>query len=224
MAKIKALVLLSGGLDSVYNLYQAHQDWPGQVATLYFDYGQRAERRELAAAKYFTQDLKVSLQTINISNLFSLDKSSLIAADNEIPTDAVNIDNLEASQASAKSVWVANRNGVFLNVGACLAESMGAELLIPGFNAEEAQTFPDNSVEYIAKMNECLKMSTSNGVQIHCFSQEMNKTEIVRKAVDLGVNLDRLWSCYHQGEEQCGRCESCQRLDRAIAGSNKYGN
>lgn len=214
--KTHAIVLLSGGLDSVYNLYAAHQKWGDQVSALLFNYGQRAWKSEKRAAQYFLDDLKLSSQVIDISNLFSFDKSSLTSNEKSVPTDEVNINSMEASKQSAEKVWVSNRNGVFLNVGACLAESLGAQYIIPGFNAEEAATFPDNSVEYIEKMNSCFKMSTSNGVQIQCFSQSMNKKEIVKESRLLGVSLQKIWSCYHGGEEICGRCESCQRFLRAV--------
>lgn len=222
MSKIKALVLLSGGLDSVYNLYEVHNRWPGQVSALFFTYGQRALVPERSAAQHFAQDLRIDLQDIDISSLFKMDSSALTSIQTEVPTDGVNIESLEASKESMKSVWVANRNGVFLNVGACLAEIMGADLVVPGFNAEEAQTFPDNSVEYIHKMNECLKMSTRNQVQIECFSQDLNKSQIVKKARELDVDLSRLWSCYHAGDRPCGRCESCQRLARATGQEISY--
>lgn len=213
--EIKAVVLLSGGLDSVFNLYEANRRWPGQVLALNINYGQRAYESEKRAAQYFADDLKLPVQVLDLSSVFSFDKSSLTSDEKEVPTDSVDIASAEASQESAKKVWVSNRNGVLLNVAACLAESLGASIVIPGFNAEEAATFPDNSVEYIEKMNASLKMSTSNAVQIQCFSQEMDKAEIVSACLQLGVDLDSIWSCYFPGEKPCGKCESCQRLKRA---------
>lgn len=210
----QALVLLSGGLDSVYNLYAAHEKWPGGVSALFFGYGQRAYKQEFRAAQYFSRGLKVPLQDADISNIFDGDRSSLTSS-RDVPMDEVNIESLEASQVSAQAVWVANRNGVFLNVAACFAEKQGIPTIVPGFNREEAQTFPDNSEEYIDKMNACLKLSTATGVQIHCFSQKMEKSEIIREAKSLGADLSRIWSCYHSGGTQCGRCESCQRYQRA---------
>ena len=211
----KAVVLLSGGLDSVYNLYASEKKWPNQVRALLFNYGQRAWENEKKAATDFSQSLNIPLQVIDIKSLFSEDKSSLTSS-SSVPTDEVNIDDLRASQASAKKVWVSNRNGVFLNIGACFAEKWQADYVVPGFNAEEAVTFPDNSEEYIEKMNACLKLSTSNGVQIHCFSQKMEKVSIMREALKLGVDPEKIWSCYYNGAKICERCESCQRFLRAL--------
>ncbi len=218
-ATCKAVVLLSGGLDSVYNLYASEKSWPGQVRALLFNYGQRAWESEKKAATDFSQDLNISLEVVDITSLFSEDKSSLTSS-LDVPTDEVNIDDLEASRASAEKVWVSNRNGVFLNIGACFAEKWGADFVVPGFNAEEAVTFPDNSEEYIEKMNACLKLSTSNGVQIHCFSQKMQKVEIMEEALKLGVDAQKIWSCYYNGDKICGRCESCQRFLRALKAQN----
>lgn len=212
--KAKALVLLSGGLDSVYNLYRSCEEWSGEVEALFFNYGQRAYEAELKAAKKLSGYLKVSLQVIDIKHIFKGDKGAL-TGEREVPTETVDIDSLEASEKSAELVWVANRNGVFLNIAACVAEKKDIPFIVPGFNAEEAATFPDNSQDYIDKMNACLKFSTANQVQIQCFSQAMNKTEIVKDCLRLDVSMDEIWSCYYPGENICGKCESCQRFLRA---------
>lgn len=212
---IKAVVLLSGGLDSVYNLYVAQQKWPEQVLALTLNYGQKAWLSEKKTVKSLCDHLKVPVQILDISSVFENDPSSLTSDIHHIPTAEVNIENEEASKNSARLVWVSNRNGVLLNVAACVAEKLGSSYIIPGFNAEEAATFPDNSVEYIEKMNACLKLSTSNGVQIQCFSQSMNKNEIAQGLIDLGGDLHNLWSCYFSGDQPCGECESCQRFHRA---------
>ncbi len=212
----RAIVLLSGGLDSVFNLYRACEQWPGQVQALSIHYGQRAWPQELNAAQFFAQELQVPLQTLDLTALFANDPSSLTSDDQMVPTDDVDIESLEASQRTAKPVWVSNRNGVLLNVAACQAEMLGADRIVPGFNAEEAATFPDNSIDYIEKMNACLRLSTSNQVQIHCFSQSMQKSEIAKSLVEKGVAMEEIWSCYFAGEEICGKCESCQRFSRAL--------
>lgn len=213
----KALVLLSGGLDSVYNLYMAHQKWPGQVEALFFDYGQKAAHREKEAASFFCGSLDVSLQFLDLKSVFKGGASALISGENQVPTDQVDINSLEKSQQSAEKVWVANRNGVFLNIGACWAEMKKAQFVVPGFNKEEAQTFPDNSQDYIQVLNASFKLSTQNGVQVYCFSHDMDKTQIYGSLAAMGASMEKIWACYHGGEEICGQCESCQRFLRAKA-------
>lgn len=216
---VNAVILLSGGLDSTVNLYAANEKWADAVLALTFNYGQKAFEKEKAAALSFCRDLDIPLKVMDLSSIFSFDKSALTTDQKVIPTDTVNIESLEASKESAKNVWVSNRNGVLLNVAACVAESLGAKYIVPGFNKEEAATFPDNSVEYIEKMNECLKFSTSNAVEVFCFTQDMDKTEIMKKAFALNVPTDRIWPCYYAGENRCGHCESCKRFDRALKGA-----
>ncbi len=178
------------------------------------NYGQKAWKNEQAAALKVCEQLQVPLQVMDVSNIFLGERSALISRA-DIPTDEVDIESHSASLKSKEKVWVANRNGVLLNVAACVAEKKQAAWIIPGFNAEEASTFPDNSVEYIEKMNACLKLSTANAVQVKCFSQDMVKEEILKDLVQLGGDIDNIWSCYYAGEKICGKCESCQRFLRA---------
>ncbi len=212
----KAIVLLSGGLDSVFNLYKACELWPGEVAALSINYGQRAWPSEERAAKHFSEELQVPLQSLQLAEIFIGDRSSLTSMEQEVPTQQVDIESLARSQQTAQKVWVSNRNGVLLNVAACRAEMIGAQWIVPGFNAEEAATFPDNSVDFIEKMNACLQLSTANGVQIRCFSQTLYKAEMAQYLVEKGVAMEQVWSCYFAGEQPCQKCESCQRFRRAL--------
>lgn len=212
---IESLVLLSGGLDSVYNLYAAHQKWPGRTAALLVNYGQKAWLKEKQAAEFFAKDLGVKLYFLDMVPLFQWSSNALTSQEKPVPTTEVDIEDLSASQQSAQKVWVSNRNGVFLNIAASLAESLKASYIVPGFNAEEAQTFPDNSYDYIEKMNACLRLSTANGVQVFCFTHAMDKEEIIKKSLGLGIKIDKIWPCYFGEEKICGKCESCQRFLRA---------
>ncbi len=213
MTDIQALVLISGGLDSVYNLYEACKKWPDEVMGLLFNYGQKAWDSEKQAARFFAGDRHIPLEIMDISTIFRGASSTLISP-KPIPKN-VNIANYEASRQSAQKVWVSNRNGVFLNAAACLAETLEIPLIIPGFNREEASTFPDNSEEYIRRVNACLQLSTSNGIRVHCFSSHLNKSQIMEKSLKLEINMDKVWSCYDSGQEICGSCESCRRFLRA---------
>ena len=210
----QAVVLLSGGLDSVFNLYKAREKWGHEILSLCLNYGQKAWSQEFKAAQYFCDQLNLSLQALDVKDVF-LGSSSSLTSHAPIPTEEVDINSLEASEKTAEKVWVPNRNGVLLNIAACLAESHGASFIVPGFNSEEAATFPDNSVEYIEKMNACLKLSTANGVQVKCFSQDMHKAEMVVQMKAWNIDRDKIWSCYKDGDRPCEQCESCQRFQRA---------
>jgi 7-cyano-7-deazaguanine synthase len=215
----KAVVLLSAGLDSTYNLWRA-KDQMDVVLALTFDYGHRAALREIDRSKQQCDLLNIEHQTVNLPWFSSLNASALIDRQLSIPRDGdVSIDDLGQSQVTAKAVWVPNRNGIFLNIAAGFAEQRGAGWIIPGFNAEEAATFPDNSKPYMDALSNSLFYSTANHVKVMSFSDAMNKTEIMMDALALGVRLDLVWSCYYGDVDPCGRCESCQRFLRAARSS-----
>jgi 7-cyano-7-deazaguanine synthase len=121
-----------------------------------------------------------------------------------------------AGTESMKAVWVANRNGVFLNVAAAFAESMGESRVFVGFNLEEAATFPDNSEGYLNALNSALAFSTRNEVKVASYTTHWNKARILEEALQIGLPLDLVWSCYESGPERCWKCESCKRSERAL--------
>lgn len=214
--KKKAVVLLSAGLDSSVNLFAAAEKY--EIATaLTFDYGQKAARRELESAGKLCKQLGVLHKILTLPWFKDFNRSSLLVDDQKVPIgSAVKIDDLKVSQESAKSVWVPNRNGIFLNIAAAFAEAAGADIVIPGFNAEEAVTFPDNSEDFMAKLDQAFRYSTSNEVKVECFTVRMNKTEIVRHGDKLNVPWHLTWPCYFARDRWCGQCESCQRAKRAF--------
>jgi 7-cyano-7-deazaguanine synthase len=179
LAKQKAVVLLSAGLDSTFNLLKALGELE-VVGVVTFDYGQHARDQELACSRAVCTKYGLKQYVIPLQFFAEISKSSLNTSPDDLPSgEQVHIDDLEASQKSAKSVWVPNRNGVFLNIGAAFAEALGADAIIPGFNKEEAVTFPDNSIDYMKALDQSFSLSTQNKVKVKCYSHEMTKTEIV---------------------------------------------
>lgn len=213
-SKNKYIVLLSGGLDSTVNLYWAREE--GVVLrALTFDYGQRSAIKEIGAARGFCEKLGIQHEVIDLPWLQKLTNTALVQKHQALPT-LKNLDDMGEADASARSVWVPNRNGVFLNVAGAFAESLGAEYVVPGFNKEEAATFPDNSAAFIDATDAAFALSTLTKVKVKCFTTQMDKTMLVKKARDLKIDIDKLWSCYENGDKPCGKCESCQRTNRAL--------
>ena len=105
----------------------------------------------------------------------------------------------------------------FINIAASYADALGIQYVVVGFNREEAATFPDNSAAYLAKANAALAYSTAVKTKLYCFTLPNNKTEIVRLAKKLKLDLRLTFSCYEKGPAECGRCESCLRKRRAMA-------
>lgn len=213
---MKSVVILSGGLDSSFNLLKAKAE--GEVVlALHFNYGQKAALSEAAFSRAFCESRHIPFEIINIAFLAKWSNSSLNKKDTAVPLgDAVNINSEKASLKTAESVWVANRNGLFLNIAAAAAEGLGAEQIVPGFNLEEAATFPDNSEAFITAINESFRYSTRGKVKALAYSISMSKTEIVKEYLALGGQLSELWPCYQNTHLWCGECESCLRFKRAV--------
>ncbi len=216
MSKPKSIVLLSAGLDSTVNLYMAQNDTE-VVQTVTFNYGQKAANKEIEKAKDLSDHLKINHLVIDLPWLKNLGNSALTSDQLKIPTGKqVVIDHLETSKRTAQSVWVPNRNGVFLNIAAAVAEGLKAQVVVPGFNLEEATTFPDNSYEFIRATRKTFAFSTQNHVDVQCYTVSLTKNEIVDKAKTLLVPFDKIWPCYFGFDRWCGECESCQRAKRAF--------
>jgi 7-cyano-7-deazaguanine synthase len=115
-----------------------------------------------------------------------------------------------------EDVWVPNRNGVLLNVAAAYAERRGCDVVVTGFNREEADDFPDNRADYVSAVNAALLFSTRNGVRVVSFTQDLDKRGIIEMGAALRAPLSLVWSCYDGGESMCGRCASCARLKAAL--------
>lgn len=211
----KAVVLLSAGLDSSVNLFQASQDLD-VVLALSFDYGQKAATKELESARKLAKSLKVTHKVLDLKWFRDFNKSSLLTQEMIPIGPRVDLNDLKISQESAHSVWVPNRNGIFLNIAAGFAESLSADFVIPGFNLEEAQTFPDNSEDFMSSLDDSFSYSTKNSVKVKCFTSHLNKIEIVELGEKLNVPWHLIWPCYFAREKWCGQCESCQRSKRAF--------
>lgn len=188
---MKAVTLLSGGLDSVVSMLLGQKE-AEIILAVTVDYGQKAAKREINVSQRITRNMGIPHQVINLPFMHDLN-SDLLKPDKSVITNP----------------WVPNRNGLLLNLAACLAENLGAQMVICGFNIEEARIFPDNSSSFIDALNQALYYSTSNHVFAKSFVQNMTKEDIVRQALLLGLNLDSLWSCYQDGDKPCGVCPSC---------------
>lgn len=210
-----SVLILSGGLDSTVSAFMAREQTRLRQA-LFFDYGQQACAREREAAETIARILEVPLQCIALPWLKGLGASCLTDRSKPIPVlESDQLDNREHAEQTAQAVWVPNRNGIFLNVAAAFAESLEAKLLVTGFNAEEAVTFPDNSEAFVRVAGRFFQYATQNGVAVISYTQDLNKSEIVRVGLQLSVPFESVWSCYTEGPKQCGQCESCRRSIRA---------
>ena len=214
--KKRALLSLSGGLDSAaqFVLAEGHYNITHAIT---FDYGQRALAREIAVARHLC-DIYGAEHTVVDCQWFRLfTKTSLVNRRENLPkSDEVAIDSLDTSFETAKRVWVPNRNGIFLNIAAAFAEANEIEFILTGFNIEEAQTFPDNTQDFLDKSNAAFEFSTANRVKSASLTIDMNKKQIVEQLKQRDFDLSLVWPCYEGGETWCGECESCLRYKAAL--------
>ena len=208
----KAVILLSGGLDSATAAAQAIADGYEAIA-LSFRYGQRHER-ELLAARQVADALKIKEHFVVDVNLAQWGGSALTDASIDVPTE-------RTSAGEIPITYVPGRNTVFIAIALSLAESKGAEAIYLGINAVDYSGYPDCRPDYLEAFQKLAALSSKVGVEGHAPQLIAplvmdSKTDIVRRARRLGVPIELTWSCYQGGEVPCGVCDSCRIRDKAI--------
>lgn len=211
----KGIILLSGGLDSVVSLAICEKTLRVTLA-LTFDYGQKSFEKEALSSKKIAEFYNIEHKIIKLDWLKDITKTSLVAGE-EIPNvNLSELNNEERTKESAKNVWVPNRNGLFINIAACYADSFGFDKIIIGANKEEAATFSDNSKDFIKNINLSLTKSTMKDIEVIAPLIDSDKDEILAKGLEVKAPLEFINSCYNKEGTHCGHCESCNRLKRAL--------
>jgi len=215
---LRFIVLLSGGLDSVVNLKCAIDRGTVETA-LTFDYGQAAAENEVRAAAECAGRFGVPHEVVDLPWYGKLLPAAM-SGSNEAAEPRWG--SLVDRRGMLEEAWVPNRNGVFVNIGAALAEARGVDAVVMGLNRDEAGVFPDNTEAFMKSATGALKISTLSGVEVVSFTAALSKREIVRLGIDNGSPLDLVYSCYRAstGQSMCGRCQSCARLKAAIEGED----
>ena len=211
-----AIILLSGGLDSVVSIVTSNAEIKLGVI---FDYGQNSFEREKIAAKNIADYYKFPLKIITLDWLKEVVDNGLTSKDKLNSISDLQDENELIN--SMQSVWVPNRNALFINIAAALCEAKGIKKIIIGANNEEAKTFRDNSKEFIEKCNASLKMSTNSEVEVVAPLINMNKNDIVKEGINYSIPFEYIYSCYLGEEKHCGSCESCLHLKRALLYNNR---
>ena len=208
----KAVVLLSGGLDSATTAAIAIAEGY-QVIALSFRYGQRHEK-ELVAAKKIAEALGIKEHFISEIDLSQWGGSSLTDQSMSIPQEGLEPDIIP-------STYVPGRNTVFMAIALSLAEAKNAQAIYLGINAVDYSGYPDCRPEYLAAYQKLANLSSKAGVegnapQLIAPLVKDSKLDIVRRALELNVPIADTWSCYQGGAIPCGLCDSCRIRDRAL--------
>lgn len=211
----KAVVLLSGGLDSATTLAIA-KDQGFDVYALSFAYGQRQEV-ELTAAKRVAEAFEVARHRVLTIDLRG---GSALTGETEVPKDRT----AEAMGHDIPSTYVPARNTVFLAHALAWAEVLGSFDIFLGANAVDYSGYPDCRPEFIAAFENLANLATGAAVEgrgrftVHAPLMRLKKAEIIARGQALGVDYGLTHSCYDPvGDKACGRCDACVLRARGFA-------
>jgi 7-cyano-7-deazaguanine synthase len=204
----KAVVLLSGGLDSTTALYWAKKKGYAPTA-LAVRYGQR-HARELRAARSVAKTAGVPLHELSFA-LPWLGGSSLTNKKMRLPEIAL----AKIGRGGVPSTYVPGRNTIFLALAASLADAIGAEAIVIGANALDYSGYPDCRPPFLSAFSAVARLGTKRGsegkpLKVLAPLLRLDKKGIVALGRRLEAPLSLTWSCYAGGSRPCGACDSCQ--------------
>lgn len=212
---MKAVCVISGGMDSSTAAFIAKEQGY-EILALHFDYNQRTMKKERECFNLICDDLGVkSREILDVSFIAQIGANSL--------TDK----NLTIQKTGVKSGEIPNtyvpfRNGIFLSVAAAFAEKDGADALFIGVVEEDSSGYPDCSENFIKKIESAINAGTSPNfkLEIKIPLVHLSKTQIVKKALEIGVPLEHTWSCYEREDKACGLCDSCRLRLKGFKGAD----
>ncbi len=214
----KAVVLLSGGMDSCVTAAIAHETH--QLALVHASYGQRTERRERQSfdeiADFYSANERLVVRLDHLSQIGGsalTDKRIAVPERVRVPLGARQIEVENPSGGNEIPVtYVPFRNAHFLAVAVSWAEVIGASAIFIGAVAEDSSGYPDCRPAYYRVFQQLVREGTRPETQIEIVTPVigMRKREIIQRGIELGAPLDRTWSCYQFDDEACGSCDSCR--------------
>ena len=197
---MRALVLMSGGLDSTTVLaYAVSQGY--EVTGLSFDYGQR-HRIELESSRRIAEYYGIRRNVFRV-DLTQIGGSSL--------TGDIPVEKGQFGRVEVPNTYVPGRNIIFTSIAGGYADIEGIETIMLGVNAVDYSGYPDCRPEFISSMEKTLRlgMARSQNLSISAPLQKLSKSEIIRMGMKLGAPYELTHSCYEGGEKACGKCDSC---------------
>ena len=208
-ASFRAVVLLSGGMDSCVCAALAARDH--DAAALHVSYGQRTESRELDSFERICDRLGIRDRLTVRNEALRLIGGSALTDDNiEVPES-------HAIGSDIPVTYVPFRNAHFLAVAVSWAEVLGASKIYIGAVEQDSSGYPDCRPAYYEAFNRVINAGTkSGGIQVVTPLIAMRKSEIVQLGIELGAPFDLTWSCYSREDRACGVCDSCVLRLRAF--------
>ena len=199
MTKKNAVIVVSGGMDSITMLY----DYQEKIAlAVTFNYGSNHAANEIPFAKYHCEKLGIPHIVIPLDFMQEYFKSSLLSGATEIPEG-------DYRDETMKSTVVPFRNGIMLSIACGLAESNGLVSVMIANHGGDHTIYPDCRPNFIHAMSDAMKYGTYENIEIDAPYTNKDKTWIVKRGTKLGVDYNKTWSCYKGGEKHCGKCGTC---------------
>lgn len=201
-----ALIVLSGGMDSVTMLYE----YADSIAlAVNFNYGANHNAREAECARYNCRKLGIELVEIDLAFMGRYFESSLLSGADAIPSGHYEDENM-------RSTVVPFRNGIMLSVAAGLAESRGLKAVMIANHGGDHAIYPDCRPGFVKAMGRAIAEGTYEGVELRAPYTDISKADIARRGARLGVDYSHTYSCYRGGEHHCGTCGTCVERREAL--------
>ncbi len=206
-SKKDALMVLSGGMDSVTMLHEYASRIELAVS---FDYGSNHNAREIECARRHCDELGIEFLVIDLSFIGKYFHSSLLEGAEAVPEGEYDFDNM-------KSTVVPFRNGIMLAAAAGLAESHGLTTLMIANHAGDHALYPDCRESFIKAMSKAIEEGTYDGINVFAPYTLLTKAQIAMRGKTLDLDYSTTYSCYKGGEIHCGRCGTCLERRQALA-------
>ncbi len=211
MAKQKAVVIFSGGMDSFTLLNKVIKEG-FEVYALTFDYGQK-QVKEVHIAKTVCEGLSVPHKVLDISAINQLMQSSSLIGNDNVPEG-----HYESEQM--KSTVVPNRNMILLSLAIAYAVDIKAGKVYYGAHSGDHAIYPDCRPEFVHKMNDVAGIANYEHVSIETPYLNATKGEILKDGINMGLSYENTWTCYNGREKACGKCGACVERLEAFADNN----
>jgi len=196
---MKAVVLMSGGLDSCVCAGIAKK-MGYDLNILFVRYGQKTEKKEEQSVKKLAEYFEADLKLLDLRFLREIGGSAL--------TDEIEV---RKDDTGIPSTYVPFRNSIFLSLATAWAEVLGAKAIFYGANSVDFSGYPDCRPDYFKAFQNLIEKGTKRGdIKLLAPLAEMSKSQIVKKGMEMGLPLEYTWSCYFSNEKACGKCESCK--------------
>ncbi len=216
---MKAMVLLSGGVDSTTLLAAAVEEYGREnVMALCISYGQR-HQRELWSAERVAAHYGVEKRDLNLMEIFRHSNSSLLAHSEESIPQGSYGEQKGAASGGMVSTYVPFRNGLFLAAAASVSLGCGCGVLCYGAHHDDVAVaaYPDCSAAFVEAMDRAIFEGSGGQLRVQAPFIHWNKAQIVKRGLELGVPYALTWSCYEGGEVPCGHCGTCMDRQKAFA-------